>query len=46
MAVSPPLQWAYAPEDTGSFVLLLTGPENHRRGVTPSRFSGPLEHPG
>jgi hypothetical protein len=32
MAVSPALQWAYAPEDTGSFVLMLTGPENHRRG--------------
>jgi hypothetical protein len=31
-AMSPPLQWAHAPETTRSFVVMLTGPENHRKG--------------
>jgi len=31
MALSPALEWDYVPEATQSFVLLLTGPENHRR---------------
>jgi Raf kinase inhibitor-like YbhB/YbcL family protein len=30
-AVTPPLRWAHVPEATQSFVLMLTGPENHRR---------------
>jgi Raf kinase inhibitor-like YbhB/YbcL family protein len=31
-AISPALRWANAPAATRSFVLMLTGPENHRRG--------------
>ncbi len=30
-AMSPALRWAYVPEATRSFMLMLTGPENHRR---------------
>lgn len=31
-ATSPALRWANAPEAARSFVLMVTGPENHRKG--------------
>lgn len=31
-AVSPALRWAHAPATARSFVVMLTGPENHRKG--------------
>jgi Raf kinase inhibitor-like YbhB/YbcL family protein len=38
-AVSPPLQWSYAPRDTKSFVLMVTAPQNHRaRGLLETHF--------
>jgi len=40
-AMSPPLRWEHVPEATRSFVVLLTGPENHRRrGHTVAFFWG------
>jgi Raf kinase inhibitor-like YbhB/YbcL family protein len=44
---SPPLMWDYVPEATKSFVLLLTGPENHRRrSHTVAFFWGRWNIPG
>jgi Raf kinase inhibitor-like YbhB/YbcL family protein len=40
-AMSPPLRWEQVPEATRSFVLMATGPENHRRrGHTVAFFWG------
>jgi Raf kinase inhibitor-like YbhB/YbcL family protein len=40
-AMTPPLRWAHVPEATRSFVVVLTGPENHRRrGHTVAFFWG------
>ena len=39
--ISPALRWQHVPEGTRSFVLMLTGPENHRRrGHTVAFFWG------
>ena len=46
-AISPALRWANAPAATRSFVLMLTGPENHRRGShTVAFFWGRWNIPG
>lgn len=46
-AISPALRWANAPATTRSFVVMLTGPENHRRGShTVAFFWGRWNIPG
>ena len=46
-AISPALRWANAPATTRSFVVMLTGPENHRRGGhTVAFFWGRWNIPG
>ena len=46
-AISPALRWANAPAATRSFVVMLTGPENHRRGShTVAFFWGRWNIPG
>jgi len=46
-ALSPALRWEHVPEDTQSFVVMLTGPENHRRrSHTVAFFWGRWNIPG
>ena len=37
-AVSPSLQWSFAPEDTASFTLMVVAPDNHQGGSLTQAF--------
>ena len=37
-AVSPPLQWSFAPEDTASFTVMVVAPDNHQGGSLTQAF--------